>query len=206
MVMKFKYILLLLISSCFFSSPIDELPTSSLKINGVTFDGPAYAPITSDMFLSLEGTGTSWIGASPEAMTYRNTLGVQSFYKEGQWYGETLHGSITIIEIAKSKGYKVMMKPHIDFSYDVSDWNGPEKVDLVEKDKVIRDIVKNSKELSTEKDARKFQEKLRNHKDIKRHYEEIEKHYNAQKEYIATLERLTLGRWRGDFEVKERRL
>ncbi len=197
------FLSLFFLAGCYQNSNLIRENQRHQKINGIIFDGPARPPINDSMFTSLQKTGTNWIATTPEAYTYRNTLGVKSFFQKGQWYGESIHGAITVINIAKKRGYKVMLKPHIGFSYDVSNWQGPEKINVEEKDSIINTIIRNSKELNAISDPNEFRKRVRNHKDLKPHYDEIENHFKAQNNYISKQENLTLGNWRGDFEVAD---
>ncbi len=104
------------------------------KIKGVIFDGPAYPPITGEMLQSISESNAQWVAITPEAFTYLNDLTVKSFFSEGQWYGESIEGATIAIKEAKALGLKVFLKPHIAFTYDLSEWEGYDK-EIDRKDK-----------------------------------------------------------------------
>jgi len=113
-------ILIALFSGCLNHSTSNDRAQNVSKINGVTFDGPSSPPITEDMVIPLKEINANWIATTPEAFTYHHTLEVKSFFKVGQWYGETIHGSQTVIELSKKLEFKIMLKPHIGLVHDMS--------------------------------------------------------------------------------------
>lgn len=123
-------ILIALFSGCLNHSTSNDRAQNVSKINGVTFDGPSSPPITEDMVIPLKEINANWIATTPEAFTYHHTLEVKSFFKEGQWYGETIHGSQTVIELSKKLEFKIMLKPHIGLVHDMSGWNPPKNLDF----------------------------------------------------------------------------
>jgi len=103
----------------------DNVDSLSGKITGVIFDGPAQPPITREMVENILAVNAKWVAATPEAFIYRNTLAIKSFRRTGQWYGETIEGSLNVMRFAKEMGLKVMLKPHLAFIWDLSGWNEP---------------------------------------------------------------------------------
>ncbi|MCI0696535.1 hypothetical protein L0337_31605 [candidate division KSB1 bacterium] len=106
--------------NCACNAGVDSL---SGKITGVIFDGPARPPITREMVENILAANAKWVAATPEAFTYRNNLAVKSFRRTGQWYGETIEGSLNVVRFAKEMRLRVMLKPHIAFIWDLSGWN-----------------------------------------------------------------------------------
>ena len=100
------------------------------KINGVVFDGPGNPPITNDMISNIETSNANWVAVIPEAITYTDSFKVKSFFNKGQWYGESIEGALQTIKYAKENDLNVMLKPHIQLSYNLAGWKQPEDLDL----------------------------------------------------------------------------
>ena len=193
-------LLILTVFGCNRQITISQSKTKE-KIGGIIFDGPAYPPITEKMFESLDTTNVDWIATTPEAFTYKNTLGVKSIFREGQWYGETIEASLNVIRIAKSKGHKVMLKPHIGFTYDLSGWDSPEKKKMDSLDAQIKQLLQEGRKIKTdaEKEAHKIKVDAYN-----KEARALFKPYDAsRRKYIKSQEDLMQGSWRGDFAVKD---
>ncbi len=129
--MKTIYLLLLIFPICCFQCKENAgIPNLHKKIKGLTFDGPPNPPITSKMLESMKQVNANWVSTTPEAHTYHHNLEVKSYLQEGQWYGESFMGSLAVIKIAKEQGMKVMLKPHIGFINDLSNWTEPPNLDM----------------------------------------------------------------------------
>jgi len=118
----------LLMYTCFDSNNTSSEISLTLntKICGATFDGPSAPPITKEMVCSIRDVGGTWVSTTPEAFTYHQDLKVKQFYREGNWYSETTHGSIAVMKWARECGLKIMLKPHIAVLNDLSGWDEPE--------------------------------------------------------------------------------
>lgn len=81
------------------------------KINGVNFVSTRSA-INSNHIIPIKEVNANYLAAIPYSFTRGNSPEV-FFDTEGQWYGETIDGTINIIQEAKKKGLKTMIKPHI---------------------------------------------------------------------------------------------
>ena len=81
------------------------------------------------MVQGVLSSNAKWIATAPEAFTYRNTLKVKSFFRTG-WYGETIEGSFKALSFAKEFGFKVMLKPHMGITWDLSGWDKPKDIDF----------------------------------------------------------------------------
>ena len=85
--------------------------TQKKKINGVNFVSTRSK--VSDINLKpVSDVGANYLAVIPYAFTRGHRPDV-SFNTMGQWYGETVEGTINIITEAKKQGLQVMLKPHI---------------------------------------------------------------------------------------------
>ncbi|MBL4656320.1 MAG: glycoside hydrolase [Bacteroidia bacterium] len=90
----------------------------SQKINGVNFVAEKTI-ISNTGFDHLININSKWVAWVPYAFCDMKTGHIQQ-NTYWQWQGETLKGCETAIQLAKSKGLKVMIKPHVwlsDHSY-----------------------------------------------------------------------------------------
>ncbi len=86
-------------------------PIDQPFINGVSFVAPSQ-PVTSSSFDSLLNVHAGWIAVMPFAFSPGNVPDIVKGTKH-QWWGEQRIGLIRTIQLAHSKGFKVMMKPHL---------------------------------------------------------------------------------------------
>ncbi len=103
----FIFILILSISLTLCSTQKNQIE----KINGVNFVSTPY-PVDESNFQPIVDINANFVAAIPYSFTRGRTPNV-SFNTPSQWYGETVAGTINIIEEAKKKGLKTMIKPHI---------------------------------------------------------------------------------------------
>jgi len=81
------------------------------KVNGVNFVSTRSA-IDGSNITPIVDVSANYIAAIPYCFTRGHSPDV-FFNTSGQWYGETVQGTKNIIEEAKKKGLKTMIKPHI---------------------------------------------------------------------------------------------
>ncbi len=102
-----------------YNDPIDT------KIKGLVFTGPAKGPLQEHMFSSMVEISSNFVALVPEATVYRQSLEVVHDF-ENQWFGEKKQAAIEGIGLARAKGLKVMLKPHLVIGWDMNGWNRPE--------------------------------------------------------------------------------
>lgn len=100
-------------------------PTSNFKINGADLEMPNKA-LNDSSFYGLESMNVGWIGIIPYGYTPENSSEVNYDYPF-QWWGEKPKGVVKTIEIAKKRGLKIMLKPHVWISGE--GWPGEFKCD-----------------------------------------------------------------------------
>ena len=81
------------------------------KINGVNFVS-GRSPVNESNLKPITEVAANYISVIPYAFTRGHRPEV-SFNTAGQWYGETVDGTINIISEARKQGLKIMLKPHI---------------------------------------------------------------------------------------------
>ena len=81
------------------------------KINGVNFVSGRSAVREVNM-KPITQVGAGYISVIPYAFTRGHSPNV-SFNTSGQWYGETVDGTVNIVTEARKQGLKIMVKPHI---------------------------------------------------------------------------------------------
>ncbi|NAS31522.1 hypothetical protein GTQ40_11110 [Flavobacteriaceae bacterium R38] len=141
----------IILASSYFPIKNKNLKSGTPKINGVVFDGPGDPPITEKMVQDIKKSNAEWVAVIPEAITYVNTLNVKSFLNKGQWYGESMEGALITIKHAKKNNLKVMMKPHIQLSHDLSGWEEPEDIDFQNKEDIKKYLESRAAYISTQK-------------------------------------------------------
>jgi hypothetical protein len=113
---KWKYYLVVIgliviatFSNSFFFS--EEANKKSSKINGFNLVAPPQSfPI--DSLEKVKNTGAAWIAVVPYAFCNSQTAEI-TFDHPRQWWGEKPEGVKETIQMAKSLGLKVMLKPHL---------------------------------------------------------------------------------------------
>lgn len=94
-------------------SPARLYHYSSTRIKGVNFTAPVKSKdMDSLLFNSVKRINADWVSLIPYAYKGRAAEGI-SWNHERQFYGEKREGIIHSIGIAKAKGLKVMLKPHL---------------------------------------------------------------------------------------------
>ena len=96
-----------------------------VKIKGLVFTGPGTGPLQDDSFSSMVNCNGNFVALVPEATVYRQNLEVDYNFKR-QWYGETREAIFDGISKARNNGLKVMIKPHLNVGWDMSNWDEPE--------------------------------------------------------------------------------
>ncbi|MEL7146791.1 MAG: hypothetical protein AAFO69_10515 [Bacteroidota bacterium] len=81
------------------------------KINGVNYVS-GRAAVSERNMKPVTAVGADYLSVIPYAFTRGHRPNV-SFNISGQWYGETIDGTINIISEARKQGLKIMLKPHI---------------------------------------------------------------------------------------------
>lgn len=81
------------------------------KINGADLEMPDKELATSS-FKKLNAMNVNWVGIIPYGYTRKNSSSVNYNYPF-QWWGEKTAGVIKTIQLAKEKGLKIMLKPHV---------------------------------------------------------------------------------------------
>ncbi len=89
------------------------LSCSQTKLNGVSLVSPP-KPIDQSKFLEIKEINASWVSVIPYALSKGYTTDIQ-FNSNYQWWGETKKGVLSLINMAKNKKLKVMLKPHVWF-------------------------------------------------------------------------------------------
>ncbi|WPO36280.1 hypothetical protein R9C00_02340 [Flammeovirgaceae bacterium SG7u.111] len=82
-----------------------------ITINGLSLVAPPQ-PVDSTSFSSVVEVGASWVAVIPYAFSMKGKPNVH-FDAERQWWGEHSKGATAQIQLAKAKGLKVMLKPHV---------------------------------------------------------------------------------------------
>jgi hypothetical protein len=80
-------------------------------INGANLEMPV-KPLTSTSFDSLKAMNVKWVGIIPYGYIRKNSSEVVYDYPF-QWWGEKTEGVIKSIQLARKKGLKIMLKPHV---------------------------------------------------------------------------------------------
>ncbi|MEN7549064.1 hypothetical protein AAG747_14160 [Rapidithrix thailandica] len=93
----------------FLSDKESDFPVE--KMNGVSLVAPP-KPFEGDVFQPIVGVSANWVAIIPYAFINGNSTGV-SFDQERQWWGERTEGVLESIRLAKEKGLRVMLKPHV---------------------------------------------------------------------------------------------
>ncbi|MEM7296704.1 MAG: hypothetical protein AAF391_00390, partial [Bacteroidota bacterium] len=110
-----------LLISCSSISSQDNGVHFSDKIRGMNYTGPGRGPFGEEPFTSMKEIGGNFVALVPEAGLYQNTLELRQVYDgDSSWYGETIEGVLEGVEQARKSGLKVMLKPHMEPSIDIS--------------------------------------------------------------------------------------
>ncbi|MEO0454350.1 MAG: hypothetical protein AAFY98_09480 [Verrucomicrobiota bacterium] len=86
-------------------------PAAGEKINGLSLEAPRTAAKESDL-RSISQIGPNWVAIIPYGFIKQNSYQVQ-FDISRQWWGETAEGTEKQIQLAKTLGYKVLLKPQV---------------------------------------------------------------------------------------------
>jgi len=86
-------------------------PVSEVKVNGVSFVAPG-KPISVNEMKDISKINAGWVAIIPYAFSRADAPEVY-FNHERQWWGERVDGAIETIKMAKSLGYKIMIKPQV---------------------------------------------------------------------------------------------
>ncbi|WP_296618395.1 hypothetical protein [Marivirga sp.] len=90
---------------------IEEENKKAQRINGINLVAPPQSfPI--DSLEKVKNIGATWIAVVPYAFCNSETAEV-TFDHPRQWWGEKPEGTKETIKMAKSLGFKVMLKPHL---------------------------------------------------------------------------------------------
>lgn len=81
------------------------------KITGVNLEMPS-REIDSSRMLQVQSAGASWVSMIPYAITRSGGAEVE-YHHNGHWWGESVEGTKKCIQMARSGGFKVMLKPHV---------------------------------------------------------------------------------------------
>lgn len=81
------------------------------KIAGVNLEMPS-EEIDSTHIIQVQSSNASWVSMIPYAITQRGGAEV-TYHNDGHWWGESIEGTKKCIQMAKSAGFKVMIKPHV---------------------------------------------------------------------------------------------
>ncbi|MFT5860519.1 MAG: hypothetical protein ACI865_002632 [Flavobacteriaceae bacterium] len=84
----------------------------STKIAGANLENPG-RKIQDGGLDDLLDANVGWVAIIPYGYTERGDSKVQFNYNGDQWWGESLEGTIGLIEIAQKAGLKTMIKPHV---------------------------------------------------------------------------------------------
>jgi len=95
----------------YFSTNWVTAQTGHSKIKGISLESPPFELNLND-YKSLEETNANWVAVIPYGFSPADNPKVH-FDSERQWWGERLKGTAQMIELAKSEGYKVMLKPQV---------------------------------------------------------------------------------------------
>ncbi|WKV13941.1 glycoside hydrolase family 113 [Marivirga harenae] len=111
---KFIFLLIGLAAIALFSNsyffPAEET-NKVQRINGFNLVAPPQAfPI--DSLQKIKAIGTNWVAIVPYAFCNAKT-GEINFDHARQWWGEKPEGVIETIQMARSMGLKIMLKPHL---------------------------------------------------------------------------------------------
>lgn len=114
--MKIKFILLLTMVSVLSALPQNRMAKSDSsksfnKINGVAYVAPRN-PEPTNPFAPMEEINANWVCIMPYAFCSTETPVIQ-YNNRRQWWGERSEGVIRSIELAREKGMKIMLKPHV---------------------------------------------------------------------------------------------
>ena len=104
---------------------LPAVTATDAKFKGLVFTGPGNPPLDESMFSSMASVGGNCVAVVPEATVYRQSLKVKYDF-EGQWYGEKTDATLQGIRLARQANLKVMLKPHLAVSWDLSGWDAPE--------------------------------------------------------------------------------
>lgn len=81
------------------------------KVNGVNYVSTRSA-VGAENMIPVKDVNANYLAAIPYAFTRGNSPNVY-FDTDRQWYGETVAGTINIVQEAQKMGLKTMIKPHI---------------------------------------------------------------------------------------------
>lgn len=95
------------------------------KFKGMVFTGPGSPPLDQSMFTSMAAVGGNFVALVPEATVYRQSLEVRYDF-ENQWYGEKTDATLVGMQLARLANLKVMLKPHLTVSWDMTGWESPD--------------------------------------------------------------------------------
>jgi len=104
-----NFLLPLVLWVCQGSHVLSQRPTT---IQGVCFSGPPNAVEDADIG-HVEAIGAEWICFIPYAYGPAADGRVTTELRGGQWWGERSEGLRAMITMAKKRGMKVMLKPHL---------------------------------------------------------------------------------------------
>lgn len=80
-------------------------------MNGVSFVAPP-DKFVNNPFADVEKVNSNWVAIMPYAFCDGNSSTIV-FDNERQWWGETSEGTIQTIQLAREKGMKILLKPHV---------------------------------------------------------------------------------------------
>ncbi|MEQ8926677.1 MAG: hypothetical protein RLO81_12730 [Fulvivirga sp.] len=82
----------------------------SAKINGVSLVAPQ-SKVGKEIYQPINRIAANWVAIIPYSFTKRSDPKIR-FHYNGQWWGESVTGTIQTIIYAKEMGLNVMLKPH----------------------------------------------------------------------------------------------
>lgn len=86
------------------------------KIKGVCFVGGRHR-IDSSALAPIKNLGAEWICLMPYAFSRADSAKIR-FNQERQWWGEKTQGIAHTVALAREKGLKIMLKPHLWLHWD----------------------------------------------------------------------------------------
>ena len=89
-----------------------SIHSQSNKINGVSFVSPPKVIGSTEIAQPNQLVHANYLSLMPYGFIPEGSTNLK-YNTEWQWWGEKTEGAITMIELAKKEGYKIMLKPHV---------------------------------------------------------------------------------------------
>lgn len=110
--MKHSFLLIILFTVAISQSVFAQKTNDKDPIKGISFLGPYKPPLEASMIEGLKVTNSEWVALIPQAIMSRETLKLKPDEENHHW-SSTTQAQIQGIQLAKSLGLKVFLKPHI---------------------------------------------------------------------------------------------